>query len=137
MKDNLVSFETAKMLKEKGFDWNCDYVEQLSTGEIFYTYRRMGVPRYLGRKEEFSGHFVENTFLKRPTQSLAQRWLREKFNIHIKLHSSNTNRFSYEIYEMIPPKGGTVDANINSKKDYKTYEEALEAGLQKSLKLIA
>lgn len=72
-----------------------------------------------------------------PTQSLLQRWLREKHNIHIKIHSSNSDRFSYEIYKMIIRDAiNETSKHLHNKISFNTYEEVLEEGLQKALKLI-
>ena len=65
---------------------------------------------------------------KRISQSLLAKWLREKHNIHL-IAYKNINIDGYD-WCYITTDGIT---NINS---YKTYEEALEAGLQEALKLI-
>ena len=60
--------------------------------------------------------------------SLLAKWLREEHNIHL-IAYKNINIDGYD-WCYITTDGIT---NINS---YKTYEEALEAGLQATLKLI-
>ena len=60
--------------------------------------------------------------------SLLAKWLREQHNIHL-IAYKNINIDGYD-WCYITTDGIT---NINS---YKTYEEALEAGLQEALKLI-
>ena len=60
--------------------------------------------------------------------SLLAKWLREEHNIHL-IAYKNINIDGYD-WCYITTDGIT---NINS---YKTYEEALEAGLQETLKLI-
>ena len=60
--------------------------------------------------------------------SLLSKWLREEHNIHL-IAYKNINIDGYD-WCYITTDGIT---NINS---YKTYEEALEAGLQEALKLI-
>ena len=60
--------------------------------------------------------------------SLLAKWLREEHNIHL-IAYKNINIDGYD-WCYITTDGIT---NINS---YKTYEEALEAGLQEALKLI-
>lgn len=66
------------------------------------------------------------------TQSLLQKWLREKHKINISMiNGSNTiNLYYYEInmVNKFPIKG-------DGSKNY-TYEEALEEGLYEALKLI-
>ena len=65
---------------------------------------------------------------KRISQSLLAKWLREENNIHL-IAYKNINIDGYD-WCYITTDGIT---NINS---YKTYEEALEDGLQAALKLI-
>ena len=125
MKENSVGFFVAKLAKEKGFPQEPN---------------RRKVP-YYNYKGEFNGDVTD--FLRKylreedtsdvesvsaPTQSLLAKWLREKHNIHL-IAYKNINIDGYD-WCYITTDGIT---NINS---YKTYEEALEAGLQEALKLI-
>lgn len=135
MKEEIVSFETAKIAKERGFDVYCReaYIEtQEHTlpcrgGDYNFPYQ---APRVLS--VEFRDNY--NTVIANaPTQSLLQRWLREIHNIHIKIHASNYNRFHTEVYNIVTFKN-IYDNNPHVKIVPKTYEEALEIGLQKSLK---
>ena len=126
MEDTRVTFETAKLAKEKGF---------------FQETNRLEIP-YYNYKGEFKGDVSdwrirkyirgENTsdieFVSAPTQSLLAKWLREKHNIHL-IAYKNINIDGYD-WCFITTDGIT---NINS---YKTYEEAYEIGLQEALKLI-
>ena len=65
------------------------------------------------------------------TQSLLQKYLREEFDIHIIIASSNIKGYNYGVTK---EKGFL---GISTKEfPYNTYEEALEAGLQEGLKLI-
>ena len=126
MEDTRVTFETAKLAKEKGF---------------FQETNRLEIP-YYNYKGEFKGDVSdwrvrkyirgEDTlnveFVSAPTQSLLAKWLREKHNIHL-IAYKNINIDGYD-WCYITTDGIT---NINS---YKTYEEAYEIGLQEALKLI-
>ena len=125
MKDTRINFETAKLAKEKGFPQEPN---------------RLTIP-YYNYKGEFKGDVTDflRKYLKKedtsnvesvsaPTQSLLAKWLREKHNIHL-IAYKNINIDGYD-WCYITTDGIT---NINS---YKTYEEALEAGLQEALKLI-
>ena len=125
MEDTLITFETAKLAKEKGFPQEPN---------------RRKVP-YYNYKGEFNGDVTD--FLRKylreedtsdvesvsaPTQSLLSKWLREEHNIHL-ISYKNINIDGYD-WCYITTDGIT---NINS---YKTYEEAYEIGLQEALKLI-
>ena len=81
----------------------------------------------LAKEKGWNGDFVESHKIL-TSQSLLAKWLREKHNIHL-IAYKNINIDGYD-WCYITTDGIT---NINS---YKTYEEALEAGLQEALKLI-
>ena len=71
---------------------------------------------------------ARNVMFQAPTQSLLQKWLREKYKKHIDI-----NPFYY--------KGDFISWNLRIhntyyKDKYNSYEEALEIGLQEVLKLI-
>ena len=125
MKDTRITFETAKLAKEKGFPQEPN---------------KLKIP-YYNYKGEFKGDVSDwlRKYLKKedtsdvesvsaPTQSLLAKWLREKHNIHL-IAYKNINIDGYD-WCFITTDGIT---NINS---YKTYEEAYEIGLQEALKLI-
>ena len=64
-----------------------------------------------------------------------QKWLREVHNIDIDITRCNVQNHNDGVgyqYEYITP----VIESISDFKIYKTYEEALEKGLQEALKLI-
>ena len=69
--EDYVSFETAKLLKEKGFDENCAALYHLRTGEII----QQGVG-YV-----FNNSQWEN-FITAPTLQMAMKWLRKEHNLH-------------------------------------------------------
>lgn len=76
-------------------------------------------------------------YLVYPTQSLAQKWLRETKNLHISI-IRNACGYGYDICKA---DNGThiADGIFDGSNDggqWDTYEEALEAGIQKALKLI-
>ena len=126
MTEQLINFETAKLAKEKGFDALC-YDAFNSIGNLYSN----GWCEYLyDNKVEipFRSGVLESQDILAPTQSLLTKWLREKHNIHL-IAYKNINIDGYD-WCYITTDGIT---NINS---YKTYEEALEAGLQVALKLI-
>ena len=125
MEDTRVTFETAKLTKEKGFPQEPNKLKI-----PYYNYKgefkgdvKDWLRKYL-RKEDTSD--VES--VSAPTQSLLAKWLREEHNIHL-IAYKNINIDGYD-WCYITTDGIT---NINS---YKTYEEAYEIGLQEALKLI-
>lgn len=76
-------------------------------------------------------------YLVYPTQSLVQKWLRETKNLHISI-IRNTCGYGYDICKA--DNGTHITDGIfkgpNDGGQWDTYEEALEVGIQESLKLI-
>ena len=139
MEEQLIKLQTAKLAKEKGFDVRCEkaYFETLKhtletsrDGEITFPYKP---PRILKRSygDEFTIFIAEA-----PTQSLIQKWLREKHNIHVSPRESWSidNTLEY----VCTVNGNYVTHGIKNKpiNRFDTYEQALEIGLQEGLKLI-
>ena len=112
MKEELISFDTAKLAKERGF--------------------KNGI-HYNGMGEYFT-----NT-----TQSLLQKWLREKHQLSVcidfrdtdgrKVEGINQVYYDVMIYRL---SGGDAWKKIKMSEISDNYEEALEKGLQEALKLI-
>lgn len=123
MTEEFVTLETAKLLKEKGFNEYCKNVIDIENILRVTLYRtNSNLP-----KQCFS----------LPTQSLAQRWLRETKNLHIEIYRSAVG-YGYAI---VKADNGTWQEDDDSKGTndgglWDTYEEALEAGLVECLKLI-
>ena len=124
MEEQLISFETAVLAKEKGF--------KIPTPVMY-----KGNEKSYGHNNEWGidekrldGEFPyrNQQWYSIPTQSGLQKWLREKHNIHL-IAYKNINIDGYD-WCFITTDGIT---NINS---YKTYEEALEVGLQEALNFI-
>ena len=121
MKNELISYKTAKLAKEKGFRHmkaNCygdNMCYQLPDGELINSLRANVVLGYI----------------LAATQSLLQRWLREKYDFHIIIGSSNQKGYNYCVSL---EKGLTGFRSLTF--PYDTYEEALEKGLQEALNSI-
>ena len=168
MKDQIISFQTAQLAKEKGWveptlnfyfedgeskenvlnetvgmdygspftveflelieNWNSKWVTKKNGDRCF------GCQKSRGYLETFSA----------PTQSLLQKWLREKHNYAVcvdfpnntgeKKHQGiNYAGYSCFIWWLF---GGDAYKKIWLNLQSKTYEDALEKGLQEALKLI-
>lgn len=116
MTDQLVSFETAKLAKEKGFNiQTIHWYDQTET---------------LNPIKGIRGSMCYTNEGYAPTQSLLQRWLREVHDIHICI----------EVYEDNTYEAGIISDLIQEEWEddvsFSTYEEALEWALQECLKLI-
>lgn len=138
VEDTLISFETAKLAKDKGFDLECKY-----------RYYKVYAGSTLNKVGHNVGDFVLSTISKNdnslgvaslaetPTQSLLQKWLRGVHSIHICVDISLLKEWYVNIYDIKnkPSEFGQTYEFLNEIR-FKTYEEALEIGLQEALKLI-
>lgn len=134
MNEQLINFETAKLAKERGFEEFVSYC-YLENEELYGTYSLMNEDDS-AFIDIMDGNELENhnssdfDRYSAPTQSLLQKWLREKHDIHITITSISQESWQYHIQK---PKDKLGD---NYEEDFENYEEALEMGLQEALKLI-
>ena len=124
MKEELVPYNVADLLKEKSFDWETEY-------------------QYNHYREH---HKNIKGFLAAPTLSIAAKWLREKHGYYPLIIPTVTSSWTFKrirvmseadfkdgnVIEVEQPPYKGVDAS-----DYSTYEQALSAGIKEALKLIS
>ena len=127
MQEQLVSFETAKLAKEKGFDERT-ILWFGKNDEIINLFGAKTFNSNIGNRSDFQ--------CCAPTQSLLQKWLREKHSIHIVVNPTIEMYWTFGLINL-----GNENIKLNgpivyNNHDYNTYEEALEIGLQEALKLI-
>ncbi|KKN10328.1 hypothetical protein LCGC14_1037660 [marine sediment metagenome] len=125
MEEQLISFETARLAKEKGFNWATLYAYDGSFSPMVCSHSKT-VFKLLDYNSPSGGNYHSA-----PTQSLLQKWLREKRKIYI----------SIKLEIAYIPRGWYcyIDADsyrLWGSQVYKTYEKALGVGLIKALKLI-
>lgn len=133
MKEQLVSLKTAKSAKKQGFRERCHYFFNEGSGWKIQE-------DYMLRQDKT---------IEAPSQSFLQKWLREEKDILVEVtfssrlsrklyeaaHEKPSLNFSWKIYTSIKdpshffPEFWTDDT-------FETYEEALEEGLQKALKMV-
>ena len=133
MEEQLVSFETAKLAKEKGFDINVNYfISQYSKdGGIVFS-ESVESDNYNSSNWNTD---VRISLLSRTTQSLLAKWLREVHNFHISINVGLPHKAHIMYYSNVIKFGKEHKSKYRS-VFYKTYEEALEIGLQEALKLV-
>lgn len=136
MKEQLISFKTAKLAKEKGFK-NESCLKCL----VFDKKQNKELELYYNETSPLHENFVMLGLL--PTQSLLQKWLREKHNIQVYAYSysvkGNKNggkSFSDYIYVVNSLNDSKVIQSDVREELHQVYEEALEEGLCEALKLI-
>ncbi len=134
IKEAYVSFEVAKLLKEKGFNELCNRVYEgpnlkyttipisplMSLGELGGFH-----PKQLYITNDELGDIVYTA----PTQQIAMAWLREK-NISIEPSALNDHSWCYGIYKLLNNKV----KELYNDGVFDSYEEAVEAALKYTLK---
>ena len=135
--ESYVSLETAKLLKQAGFDWECMCYYSVNTlhepnngfihiykqyKELFYDHNKTKMPVYSA-----------------PTLAVAQRWLMEEkeCDVNVLTDFDSVRRFYYVRY--VIKDGHYKVFYITDRQSYtyfNTYEEAQEAGIKKCLTLI-
>lgn len=127
--EQYVSFETAKMLKEAGFDGLC---------QAFY-YRARNGRRTLYLLSSIGYSDSPNEYLA-PTQAMAARWLREVHNVHVQVevhksfHDTEKVIWIYDLYVKVNDCYVEREPWKNTDGVYYSYEECLEAGIQDAIK---
>ena len=130
IEEQFVSFETAKLLKEAGFEANLKtrYVEEEKDEWAFWD---------SGTKRSDYNYFDDT--IACPTQALAARWLREVHHLNVYacfddvcFDDGERKWFFMRENTMINDYTSEYCSIIS----YDSYEQALEAGLQEAIKLI-
>lgn len=130
MEDQLITFETAKLAKEKGFDWAVSWYathkrKAPTNPDSFYP----ELSTFKNWNDNEGLKFYERYSL--PTQSLLQKWLREVHNLHIQPIYNKSTRYCIRLNDECENAVGNMFEEY-----FETYEKALEEGLQEALKLI-
>lgn len=138
MKEGLVSLETARLAKEKGFKGYCEYA-YVETDSYTYTDHHRGDECYMPYVSprlyhtsimcQYDHHIVDAM-----TQSELQKWLRVNHNIYVNI-ASNSLTVHFPMNSILEDGAGQM-AGPKYLQNFKTYEEALEHGLLEALKLI-
>lgn len=153
MTEELVTLETAKLLKEKGFNERTLFAYK-NNGNLYQDFNRirlsynsLPVPELC---ENFCACESDNPCYKcgtavyltsAPNQSFAQKWLREIRGVYVYVEPVIGKRWKLSFCDFNVPteESDWMENEINKGNGYKvydTYEEALEAGIQEVLKLI-
>ena len=115
--EQYVSFETARILKEAGFDEVCGTFYVSGKGDTCLMYER--------------NSRLDKGQYSCPTQALATRWLREVHNLHV---YPDRDLYMDRWFHVI--RHTETDSTAVSDSVFETAEQALEAGLQEVLELI-
>ena len=113
--EDYVSFETAKLLKEKGFDMQ-GYVS---------------IKVFGGNTYEVNGELItpkEDTII--PTLQMATKWLREAHKLYVVVRPYVTEEGFFSLFEVRSLKEKGIVVNLKTKTRFTTYEEACEAAIK-------
>ena len=123
IEESYVSRDTARMLKEAGFDEVCRSA-YYATGNSAVMYERNSM--------------LSPGYVSRPTQALAARWLREVYDTFVKMErvgSFDGKEFRfYWSYSLVSVSTACLKSISGGR--YDGYEEALEAGIVQVLERI-
>ena len=144
--EDYVSFETAKMLEEKGFDETC---------RASYVYDKKEKKSYIHNHDShLIDDYITNSFIKKyndsdaryyaaPTLQMAAKWLRSK-GIHVEVQALEEKPpFTSLMYHFCLYRRSVLNGSIHTtefpynKMSFFSYEEALEEGIEEACKLIA
>ena len=117
MNENYVSFETAKLLKEKGFDIPYDSFRGVYINGVF---------KRLNPGDCFL-HNCGDEIVEVCSLQLAMKWLREKHKINVEVRYFPTP----DIYRYVILRSPMTIENIDSHPQYfNTYEQACESAIK-------
>ena len=128
--EDYVSFEIAKLLREKGFDWECiSYYFNEEPDDVQYS--------FCGE----TNSIWESRCCSAPTLQMAMKWLREVHKLVICAEIGNENfkgNTDYSnpdiwhwFFDITNEKGVVIDTESDFVlNEYTTYEEACEAGIK-------
>ena len=155
MQEQLISFETAKVAKEKGYNIEGQTVFDLKNDNKIINFKDNAIQEFINDAETgyrdkalyylkdginvTDDNTDEGYFLLAPTQSLLQKWLREVHDILMNIiYDGNDEVFRVEIIKQNKDRTRIVFfiEKGNYRVEFNTYEEALEYGLKEALKLI-
>lgn len=117
IEESYVSFDTAKLLKEAGFDVPTS-THYSNSGEVWQS----SAPEDCNDDKSCEA-------CSRPTQALAARWLREVYKIHVVVDVYNRDYYVCNVYKN---KHLMIIRNIVTS----SFEKALEEGLCEAVNLI-
>ena len=127
--EDYVSFEIAKLLKEKGFD--DEYTNAF--------YDKSGILYFIDLLSDFSEHPDNDTDIAASTLYVAMKWLREEKKIGIDVNTNfdidDGNKWYYEYGFSVFQLSGTFKKFAECDYGgYKTYEDAAETAIKYCLK---
>ena len=118
-KETYVSFRTARLLKEKGFDWKIPtyYCDD-------YDYAEHSVIEY--KVDNYNSHKVH---ISAPTQQMACDWVEKTYGFFIEISRSIDLNGGYHYFYMILDKGCKYASSATKDNNYSSKSDAVDAAL--------
>ena len=124
--EDYVSFETAKLLKEKGFN------ERLLTFYITDEAKKEGYFQLMAFTDDKIDNNHSDLCYLAPTLQMAMKWLREVYDIYIDISiyviTKNILKYNINVYYK-KHKNDSMYLGIHLSKEYSKYEKACEAAV--------
>lgn len=134
-KEDYVSFEVAKLLKEKGFNIKCSHYWGQDKDQAILDWEGF---KFTKEWLEINNNFYKDVW-PAPTLYETQKWIRLSYGIYVYpsvyLSKDNDESCNY-IVDAYKYNNDYWEAFIINTIKYETYEEALNAGILEALKLI-
>ena len=111
--EDYVSFEVAKLLKEKGFDEPIQHFYKFDSKELY-------------RGTVFTNTQIGDKFYNAPTHQMTMKWLRKMHNISIEPSALNAHSWAYTIYKLLNNKV----KELYNDGGFDSYEEATETAIK-------
>lgn len=120
--EDYCSFETAKLLKEKGFDENCSrsYVNgKLAVSQGFHN-------------SYYTTMYPDDSYrpVSAPSIQMAMKWLREVHKLYVVVRPYVTEEGTLSLFDLKSIKEKGIVVNLRTKTGFSTYEEACEAAIK-------
>ena len=129
MQESRISFNTATLAKEKGFNWGCNMYYQDSPRAGSFAINNINNSLIDELHKEDPNCVI---YYACPTQSLLHKWLREVHKLSVEVG----NEYQLKSWNCYIVNQDNDSKPILTKDDeyFSTYEAALEEGLYKALK---
>lgn len=122
--EDFVSFETAKLLKEKGFN------ERLLTFYITDETKKEGYFQLMAFTDDKIDNNHSDYCYLAPTLQMAMKWLREVHNIHIDIDPDWASKGGFAVIGYCFNIHSIVNPWYEDLATYPTYEQVVEAAIK-------
>ncbi len=131
--ESLITFETAKLAREKGFNFPKVYPYR----EEFVYDKSELIKIVIGNYQSMALKIVDGITYNAPTQSVLQKWIRENHKIHIEIHPDNYDEVDNEWrFCLLKLRPDIKFVETTEFMIYRTYEKAMEEALKMALNYI-